>query len=92
MQSGSIGKSANNRFDFGTMTDFGGNCLGLPGPRAVELDGTNASFVGNFWGSQISPPSPDALDQPLQGNSSTKSGQIDVRAPLKTPAFTCGHA
>jgi hypothetical protein len=92
MQSGSIGKSAGNRFDFGTMADFGGNCLGLPGPRAVELDGTNASFVGNFWSSQILPPSPDALDQPLQGNSSAKSGPIDARAPLKTPPSTCGHS
>ncbi len=77
-------------FDFGTASAPGGNCIGLPGPRAVELVGIDATFVGNFWGANIAAPSPDHTGTPLVDTIWVSGGQIDTGAALTTAPSTCG--
>jgi len=78
-------------FDFGTANRPGGNCIGLPGPGAVELVGIDATFIGNFWGANVGNQAKDSSGAPLADTISTGRAQIDTGAPLTTAPSTCGR-
>lgn len=77
-------------FDFGTANSPGDNCIGQPGPRAVELAGVDATFVGNFWGANVAVPLTGGPGTPLIDTISVSGGRIDTGAPLKTAPSSCG--
>ena len=78
-------------FDFGTASAPGGNCIGVPGPKAVELAGVNADFVGNFWGANVESPPADRPGAPVIDALSIRDGRIDTGASLTVAPSTCGH-
>ena len=91
MQNPAGAKVKDRTFDFGTQNAPGGNCIGLPGPRAVEMVGVDATFVGNFWGADVVPPATNDAGAPAGDTIRINDGQIDTGAALMTAPSTCGH-
>jgi len=78
-------------FDFGTINAPGGNCIGLPGPKALEVVGIDASFSGNFWGANVRTSTKDGSGAPLADTISAWGKQVDVGVPLINWPSTCGR-
>lgn len=78
-------------FDFGSAQALGGNCLGVPGTTTVELAGVDATFVGNFWGSNIAAESKDKSGAPWPDTIWANGRQIDTSEPLPIAPATCGR-
>jgi hypothetical protein len=80
----------NASFDFGTSAKPGGNCIGFPGPKALVLEGLDASFVGNFWGANPVAPPADVTGYPVPDTISLNRGTADTSLPLTAAPATCG--
>ena len=78
-------------FDFGTEGAPGGNCIGLPGPRAVELVGVDGTFAGNFWGANLEVSSTGHPATPAFDTISMNGAKIDMGAALSTAPTICGR-
>jgi len=91
MQDTSDGKYTVGTFDFGTVSAPGGNCIGLPGPRAVAMVGVDATFVGNFWGANVDAPPTGSPGSPVVDTFQVSGGKIDTGAALTTAPSTCGR-
>lgn len=78
-------------FDFGTSKTPGGNCIGLPGPKALETVGVDANFAGNFWGANVAAPPSEIAGIPLADTILTNGGQINFNSPLSTTPSSCGR-
>jgi hypothetical protein len=91
MQDTSDGKYTVGTFDFGTVSAPGGNCIGLPGPRAVDLVGVDATFVGNFWGANVDAPPTGGSGSPVIDTIRVSGGKIDTGTALTKAPSTCGR-
>jgi hypothetical protein len=91
MQDTSDGKYTVGTFDFGTVGAPGGNCIGLPGPRAVDLVGVDATFVGNFWGANVDAPPTGGSGSPVIDTIRVSGGKIDTGTALTKAPSTCGR-
>lgn len=91
VQNLSITTINNASFDFGTSASPGGNCIGFPGPKALVLEGVDASFVGNYWGANAVAPPADGAGYPVPDTISLNRGIVDTSVPLTAAPATCGQ-
>ncbi len=83
-------KPGSATFDFGTPDSAGGNCIGSPGGKAVEVAGVDAHFVGNFWSVNTGVADAPTNGTPLIASVSVNGGIVDSADALATPPMSCG--
>ena len=91
IQNQSTGSTKEAVFDFGRPGSPGGNCIGMPGPRALEMIGFDATFVGNFWGANPAGHATSPLGSPARDVILATGNSIDVAEALSTAPSTCGR-